>query len=282
LRDEGEDDESARTVARSAFELLEVIDALRDGATGELSVRAAAGDGAAIGVAFVERGDVCWIAARGQARRLSDLLRARTRPELGASAMEQVFLRCRREGLRLGEHLVAAGLLDADALREALLRHSVESLERLGDLATRVSFTPRGTGGYEPRYTFRTGELAEALGARTHVDEAASLRTALDACEPSWGAAFARSGAHAGPIPVARVGPAVNARALARVGRWAAGALDLGGAFDGALQLSTFVDANKGGILLWSEGDATCVACFGDQARFSRAASRRAATRGRT
>lgn len=261
-------------VVRSSFDLLEIVDALPDGATGELVLR---NSGAAIiGVIFVEARRVCWVAARGWAGRLSDLLRARTNPPLDASAMEEIYRRCQREGSRLGEHLVSRKLLAPSDLREALLRHSVECLQSLGESRVSVRFSPRAAGGYAPDFTFSTSDMATALGSLAHGESAQEHVSELTACQPTWGALFARHPAHAQPLPLAEIGESSSARRLLGVGAWAVNVLDIAGALDGPPRMTAFADQGKGGTILWSANGVVSVACFVDQSPFVRALSRRA------
>lgn len=262
-------------VVRSSFDLLEIVDGLPDDATGELVLR----DGAAavVGIVFVERARVCWIAARGFAGRLSDLLRARTQPILDERSMESVYRRCRAEGERLGEFLVSRGLLAADDLREALLHHSIECLSALGETKVSARFSARSGAGYAADFTFDTSEIATATGVLANGYGAPEIEVAfLRSCEPRWGAIYARNDAYAQPLPLVQIGDVTGAKSLLGVGRWAASVLDLGDAVDPGPRMLTFADHAKGGSVLWTAGGCIGVACFVDQAQFSRAMSRRA------
>ena len=81
-----------------------------------------------LGGIFVERGRVCWVAARGLQQRLRDLLEDYTKD---VDALARVAERCRAEGLLLGQTLVAEGLLQPSELEVALRRHSAECLIEL-------------------------------------------------------------------------------------------------------------------------------------------------------
>lgn len=262
---------------RSSFELLELVDALPADATGELVLRDASAS--IVGVIFVEARRVCWVAARGFAGRLSDLLRARTSPRLEPRAMEEIYRRCQRENRRLGEHLVTERFLEASDLREALSRHSIECLQTLGDTRVVGSFSPRAAGVYAADFTFATGDLAVAVGALSHGVRSETLREELARYEPSFGAGFLRDPSLAHPLPLAVVGEPVSTRMLLRLGRWASAELDLAGALDAPNRTATFADDRKGGVVLWAEDDALYVAVFANQIHFSRAVSRRAAPR---
>ncbi len=75
-------------VIASVVDVCSFVDDLSADATGEIVVggRGASHDGAV----FVEGGRICWAAARGLARRLSDLLATAAR--LDASEMEALYV----------------------------------------------------------------------------------------------------------------------------------------------------------------------------------------------
>jgi hypothetical protein len=238
---------------RTSFDACMLIDDLGPSATGEIVVSGVDGPKGAV---FVERGRVCWAAARGLARRLSELLGSRA--AIGAHAMEEVFVTCKAERIPLGEHLVSRGLLRSEDLREALLQHTVECLHQLCTPDARAAFSLRSGRGYSPRFTFATTELLAHLGAATHPDVAARLRPVLEASfgEEGWAAAFVRSPTSAWPEPIAVHGSAPRAvRALLRFGKWAASALDVSVAFsdDSALFMAF---RNDGALVAFRQDDA--------------------------
>lgn len=214
---------------RTGFEVCTFIDELGPAAIGEIIVRDRGGGRGAV---FVERGRICWAAARGLAQRLTELLvvRARLQPHV----MESLFLSCKRDRLPLGEQLVTRGMLSADALRETLLQHTLESLEHLCGRGARGAWCPRSGNGYSPRFTFATAELLAGIGAIHHAaiapDLHATIRATFDPDE--WGAAFVRDASSAFPEPVAVVGEVPHRVAtLVRFGKWAASVLDVAAAF---------------------------------------------------
>lgn len=254
---------SASTNIERASELRTIVDAcalvdtLGEQATGELVVEAAAGSA---GTVFVERGRVCWAAARGLSRRLSQLLVERASVPPGA--METHFAWCKSQRVPLGEHLVNAGLLGARDLREALLVHTVESLLRLCGSDTRASFRPRSGEGYNPRFTFATAELVTRGFATAHTARAAQLQQTLDdlfADEP-WAAAFVRTPTVAFPEPVALSGvDAIPASALLRYGKWGASALDLLSTFTEPSALLSVMRPRETALVAFRHGDALVV-----------------------
>lgn len=153
---------------RTPEDALGFIDGLDEGATGH--VHFVDGKGTTVGVAFVEAGRLCWVAAEGLAPRLTTLLIDRSRGALSRARVEQVVRECRLTRQRLGERLVALELITSDGLRQALLEHTLESLEALAGCGVVPHWAPRGAGGYAPGYTFSTGEVLAAFNARS--DEA--------------------------------------------------------------------------------------------------------------
>jgi hypothetical protein len=218
-------------IAPPAVELRNVADAcllvddLGASATGEIVVCVSDHPRGAV---FVERGRVCWAAARGLSRRLSEILGARA--ALARGEMESHYAACKTHQIPLGEHLVGRGVLAAKDLRDALLEHTIESLRCLCTEDARAAWWPRSDKGYSPRFTFDTAELLARHGATAFEEHAAAAQPELDACfgEDDWAAAFLRREGSGAPQPIALRGVAPHtATALIRLGRWAASALDV-------------------------------------------------------
>lgn len=112
---------------------------------------------APVGGIFVERGRVCWVAARGLQRRLRDLLREGS--SMSSEQMESMYERCRAEGRLLGETLVDEGKLAPSRLQRALRQHSAECLLDLCRSSRTTSWSSHGGRGYAPRFTFRAVDL---------------------------------------------------------------------------------------------------------------------------
>jgi len=136
----------------SLLAALERVEALTSSDSGLLLF----GD-APVGGIFVERGRVCWVAARGLQRRLRDLLQAHA--QLDSHELERVSERCRAEGLLLGQTLVAEGLLEPTELQSALRRHSAESLLDLCRSPHTTTWASHAGRGYAPRFTFCAADL---------------------------------------------------------------------------------------------------------------------------
>ena len=116
---------------KSTFEACTFVDARGPDAVGQVII---AGPEGLRGAIFVERGRICWAGAQGLARRLGELLRAGDR-------------------------------------REALLQHTLESIELLHAGGVKSTWHPRKGRGFEPRFTFGTAELLARHGARVVVND---------------------------------------------------------------------------------------------------------------
>lgn len=261
----------SRARSDSALELLETVDRLPKDAAGELVIRRG---GERVGSIYVERGRVCWAAARGLARRLSDLLAERTRPPLDRAAMEALFVRGREERRPLGELLVGTGLLDPDDLCDALLRHSAESFVELGRAPSLVTWSRRRGGGYDADFTFSTGELAAGVCA-VLFDRAPPPSLAFDDMPlVDMDVAFARDPRTAHPIPIAARG-AITAKDLLALARRLPSALDLAAAASGGEpRFVVFGDHGGGGTIAWTDGEWVRAASTGDPRVLSRAIAR--------
>lgn len=132
--------------------LLRRIDELPPGANGALAF----GD-ASQGVVLIEGGRVCWAAAPPRKTRLSDRLRRAT--HLTAAEWETIFRECVESRKPLGQTLVARGVLSAAALREALVEHTSESLNRLASSPHEPAWMPSSNRHYDAEFTFSPAEL---------------------------------------------------------------------------------------------------------------------------
>lgn len=209
---------------RTALDACAFVDELGTDAVGEIVV--SNGEGAC-GAVFVERGRICWAAARGLSRRLTELLGARA--SVPPASMEQMYRACKSERVPIGEYLVRRGILSGDALREALMLHTVESLRHLCGAASRAAWVPREGNGYSPRFTFATGEVAVCSAAAAHEGLAGHLEGVLAGLfsADDWAAAFVRTGGSAAPEPIALRGASPSVTQLLRYGKWAASVLDV-------------------------------------------------------
>ena len=252
-----EEPASARTISRrleatSILDLCTFIDELDDSAVGEVAFEL---EGEPRGTVFIERGRICWAAARGLARRLTELLAVPA--GLDTLAMERLYADCKRARLPLGEQLVAKGHLTPDELRHALFQHTAESLGRLCSEGARADFRSRAAGGYSARFTFTTAELLVFLigsssgSASTELSRAMAEVFTLD----EWGAAFVRTGRRSVPDPVAIFGchPS-TATTLLRVGKWAANVVDMAASLG---QRDLVLSSGRGDLkmVVWHRGE---------------------------
>lgn len=211
---------------RSAIDLCGYVDELDADLAGEIVV---VDENESIdGAVFVEKGRVCWVAARGLSRRLSELLGARA--QLAAAQMEEHYAACSRLRRPLGEYLVDRGVLSPESFHAALLQHTAESLNALFRKPVKGVWTPRTAGGYCPAFTFATGEVMTRALALDHPQASALAREhrADYLAQGEWTAAFARGGARAAPDPIAVFGAAPKlSQTLISVGKWAVSCLDV-------------------------------------------------------
>jgi len=216
------------------------------------------------GSIFIEDGRICWAAAHGLARRLTQLLQKPS--NIDTETMESYFRLCQVENVPLGELLVSRGVVEPEDLRAALLQHTIESLALLcgGDTSTTspatATFRPRPRK-YNPRFTFNTTELLARSFAHS-IAYRADFHPLLEAFDETggnggneWAAVFARVPSISHPMPVALRGalPEKTAAVLS-AGKWAASALDLTSTFQSE---DALVSTTLGGVALvaWRHRD---------------------------
>lgn len=246
----------ARVPFRTAVELCAFVDRLSTDDAGELHVFR--DDGDVHGTVFIERGRVCWAAARGLAPRLTQLLTEAA--HIAPAELAQLVLQCRKEGRPLGEFFVERGVVPAEELRRTLFQHTVESLEQLCRTATQGAWRAKRST-YRPRFTFDTSELLTRAVACVHDAHVQSSDSAISAFSSlrsgEWGAVFLRLRSLAAPLPIAVTGTwPEQSLTLMKVGKWAASTLDVSRVFQEEDALVTTVDGTNGGALVaWRSGD---------------------------
>jgi hypothetical protein len=240
----------------SPVDVCSFVEELGPDAVGELQLGA---NGASHGAVFVEQGRVCWAAARGLARRFTELLVAHT----GASArtVEDVVVGCLADGSPFGERLVEASVVSPSQLRATLLQHAAESLHVACREPAFGTWCPRRQRGYASRFTFTAAEMLARTLAEENVDAARVGKALLEALldRDDGGAVFVRRADRSTPQPVALAGVfRADARGLIRAGKWAASALDVA-ADNGA---EPFIAASHEDITLvaWTSGALLMVA----------------------
>lgn len=171
------------------------------------------------GGVFVEAGRVCWAAASGLGRRLSDLLAQHA--SLRGVDLDALHARCTAVGKPLGRALMEEGLIAPDQLEAALRQHSAESLVEICRHADTPTWIPRLGPGYAPRLTFRPIELlCDAVALFRH-DARVRAQAQLAELAGDHGAAvaFVIDLASTTPLPIAEVG-GVTLRDAMALGRW--------------------------------------------------------------
>ena len=256
---------------RALGELLELVHELPDGATGELVVGE---EDAPLGAIFVERGRVCWAAARGLGRRLIDLLTRTSARPLDPLAVESLYRRCRETRTPFGERLVQEGLIASDELRAALRRHTLESCALLSASQARTRWFPRPRGGYNPAFTYSTAELVVSAGAARDCLRAEVARQELQrvASKRLCGLAFARDAGFAEPTAIAALdADDMKPRTLSAIGRWSADALDVASAVTRKVRFHVVSTAGGHAALTWERDAVAYVALLADHGSLSRA-----------
>ena len=254
----------------AVVEVLTQVEALSPEVSGTLAFGAPT---ATAGAIFVERGRVCWVAARGLRRRLRDLLQHHA--AIPDADLDRVYERCRAEGKLLGETLVAEGWLDARDLEAALRWHSAESLAVLCADAAPAIWSPRADG-YHPLTSFSPAEVLDDVIARFAPDDVTAAAAELDGLDlPEVRiAAFATDGDRVGLRPVAFHGAGATVTELATLARWAR-ALPLAGRELGTsprLALATTTAGDT--IASWWNGGLLYTALCTERAHLTRLASR--------
>jgi hypothetical protein len=142
-------------------------------------------------------------------------------------------------------------------LRTALLQHTAESLAVLCE-DTEATWCIR-SGGYSPRFTFRTSELLPRWFGTVHGQPQRSITEVLapfaEAASGEWGGVFVRSRSQAMPLPVAVRGELPDkSTSLLRVGKWAASALDLAATFQDENALVSAMEPGGSCLVAWRHG----------------------------
>jgi len=258
------------------IELLERVEELPEGATGSLVI---SGGGSPGGAILVDDRHICWVAAQGLGRRLSDLLRAQAVRAIATEELEEIVAACRESGEPLGQALLARGLITEQALMRALKRHSTESLIAVARGSPEITWVPRERG-FAPRHHLPTASLLAEVGATARWGgHAPSLGWMTEI--KARGAAFAKPpGAPSGQLtPVAELGMAkVGARGLLELGSYAAASIDALKAVDPEVACALFDDDLGHRCAGWRRGVLLHVAVCDDDVALARVVSRVYAT----
>lgn len=189
--------------ARKALEALKRVPA---GACGALVRKRT--DGTMAGAVLAERGRVCWAVSADSPRRLADVLVAES-TTLTVEHVHEVVAQCRRDGISLGETLLARGLVSLPVLHRALLSHTCEAFDRLLRDDAPWSWVDHSRYGYNPMLTFSPVEVLAGVQAIADPARAthamARLRGALGPCHRGLAIERARGAACRSPRSVATI-----------------------------------------------------------------------------
>ena len=233
---------------RRVVDLLERVEELPEGAAGTLVFGS---DARPRGAIFVEDRRICWAAAMGMSRRLTDILRDWAAEPLDDLAIERLVDECRTTGRRIGEVLVERGVVTASALSEALIQHTGESLLALSELPT-------------PRWSARSERFSPPSDHQSGPGVLPGRRdlqrhTARAAADDGVAERGRRRGRRLHPmlghrrvVPVTQVGfEHVGIRALADVGAWVVSNLDVGQAIEPSANAIVFSEVGGQSIVAW-------------------------------
>ena len=258
----------------AVIELLERVEELPDGATGTLVI---GGGGSPGGAILVDDRKVCWVAAQGLGRRLSDLLRAQAVRSIATDELEEIVTACRDSGEPLGQAWLARGLITEQARVRALKRHATESLIAVGRGSPEIKWVPRERG-FAPKHHIPTATLLAEVGAAARWGgHAPSLGWLTEV--KARGAAFARATAGrdetAQLVPVAEIGMAhAGARGLLELGSWALASIDEVRAVDAEVPCAFFDDGLGHRCAGWRRGVLVHVAVCDDELALARVVAR--------
>lgn len=235
------------------WSLVEVIRASAPEGSGALHF-----GGAPLGGAVLfDVGRVCWAAAPGAGRRLTDLVC--TDGGVSKQAIDETYAECRQRGTPFGELLVDRKLITPERLRELLLRQTSETLVALSDLDEDPVWIPHRGGGYQARFTFTIPEVVASVTATGLRLDPVKARAELERLvDPSGVAAAFDLGGH--PLPFAIGAGVEDYEVLHGLGGWVASTL----ASWPSRKETQFVVADAGGqgLVAWRAGAVTFGASF--------------------
>lgn len=276
------EEDNTEALSRVTVRLLRGVERLPAGATGAFVFGGNKEESK--GMILVENGRICWAATPGMERRLTDILVSQSRPPLSEAVVEEVYQRCRREGIPLGAGLVAGGVVTPRGLRQALLKHAGEAITHLcralkSEGKVSPAWVPNRTRRYDAQFTFTPAEIVVAVGARVDETKAVQgsevLRHALE--DGGAGAAFLEGTVD--ELPVAEVrGEQVGVEGLVGLGAWAQAAIRRCRFFS-ACNLVAAMLPSRSGVITWMSEGVVYVALCEDRSNLSHLISQRARAR---
>ena len=213
---------------------------------------------------FVDDSRICWIAARGLKRRLTDILSHEI--HLSDGELRGLYDRCRLEGRPIGQALVGMGMISESHLRRVLRQHSAESLVQLAHEGSGWHWLPRAHRGYDPQFTFSPDELLLEIAGLWHGTAQADARAELEKFRGpgQHGGAFLRDPSESVYLPLAVYSDekSLTLNDLMALGAWAtqlsAATMQLGES--PTVVLGNTVDG-KGAAVWWRDGIVFAVRC---------------------
>ena len=203
------------------------------------------------GVVFVQHRTICWAVTNQRRGRLTDLLLQEGGAHATRQEVEQVYRHCQATRQPLGQALVDAGFVSANALREALQRHTCESLLVLSRVASvGAKWTPHDRPDYNATFTFTPAETFVALGAIQNRELAKRARATLRANAPDGCPAIAIVRDGGGTSIASHEPQSLGARGLHDLSRWATGLVDIAQAVCPSPRAVTVRD-QQGGVVSW-------------------------------
>lgn len=223
-------------VIQRVTELLECIEELPFDATGVIRFSNGAG------MILIESKTVCWAAAKGQERRLTETLRYQRNPPLDQKFIEKVCAKSKATDTPIGEALLATGAISREGLRAALLEQTSDALVAIARCgAESKGFTQYVRPRYNAQFSFASSEILAAVCSKSNRGGAMATTIALrDILVPdSSGFAFVCSGAASRAIPVAVVGANIRVSLLCELGKWTVDLFALAGSVNSSINVAS-------------------------------------------
>jgi hypothetical protein len=260
--------------------LLQEIDALDDRATGALVVGT---QPQPLGTILVEEGRICWAAASGMSRRLTDLLRTESDPPIGKDVIEEVYRSCKTNGQPLGEALVERGIVSAGGLRKALRQHTSESLLQLVSESQRAwKWVEHRHRRYDARFAFDPIDILTGIGATIDAEVSRRAEALLDRFRGTESAlaVYARELYPTGPFPVAALGgQRMDVSALMALGCWAREVVDVSRGVVGECEVCAGLSNDGRTAVAWPEDELLLAGLCENGMQFSRLLSKKGVAR---
>ena len=207
------------------------------------------------GMVFVQQRAICWAVTNQMQGRLTDLLIEESSTLATREQIEQLYRRCKQDQRPLGQTLVDEKLVSPTEFRDALCRHTSESLLTLaGCSQPKPRWVEHAHSDYNAQFTFTPAELFISLTRLQRPSLASKADSDLRSNLPEEcpGIAFLREG---GGTPVAAQNvDTLSAHELLDLGRRLHSAVDIAEVMSPAPRAIALRD-QLGGIVAWSHED---------------------------